>query len=1098
MLWRYIRSEGIAKWHWRAILLLTIAMWLIVDYFRIPGVLAHPQFNENVNIGFLQHLMETVPGISISYRIFFFIDFLWAFLLLLAIRKYVGEKLYENRLRGRRILLVIFTAIALVAYGLDIIENCIYLGLKRYPENIAFWKLIAYGIVFLVSILIFIYYTLRKFWTPFLRFVTASIYSLIILAIVGAFLPKATQMNSIVVNLYEHPFDLILLFLIAPAFAVVLAHYPSYIKIDAKQRDWYMSKIQWALMGVVFYKIKKKTANALVGERQDLINFLFRTLGILFYAALFYMLGYTSEINFDWKIQVSKMAGIMAVFGIIYLYQLKKIKDKWFRSTATYINDRLPGFYDGDNPHLADITEINLNHVTQSEECEDMDKEILEPTKSALLSIKKPVKWFVIIFGITISLHLVLVLILALCEACRYTELTVIWSLLCLILQMVSFVYYRTFRSVMRFVFYEGEYSAVRSAFYILRDVPLMDSKNGTKIEEQALTVECKEKYITAFFNNIDFTIKGRYFRFIKLIGAGALSNNVTFLQLTTLIGVINVVFFVLINVFSELSLNYNPILIILSGLFFYYGVFVVLTKHIIYYNNTRESTAQSKKGIFNFIVITTVVVLIASYGLGQQFSNNLFSLPLAARQAGEELTLDKYVRNLHKYKYQERYYVACYGGGMKSNAWTMTVLKKLYEQDNDFFKKTVGLSGASGGTIGLINMSAIINSKENKGSWSKIIEDISTENMLSLDLTHILGRDSFNALFVPGWDLRGKDRSSKAMERYAIMTKNDSEVCNPTPYRKFWKQLYNDNEDRFPILISNSTDVIGNGGMAVSVRVENEEARQLLYRGSTDLLEILHLDIDGKGINAPKDSLTLSYFDAASTSNRFPMISPAAKIETKGHFNDGGIYDNSGLLSVWKLFNAVNCLEGVKDIKELKQRNVFISIVNDKNLYIRERLAQEKLKIEVNTLNEHKELSAILSSVVATEMVPIYVRSVLDGLTKQDSSMVEFEVIYLPHRFTVADVKDMYGKQLDLGTGVMETDSLLYYAVKKNYDTIRKLVGENYNYGVQPIIEPPMSRVMADEAYKFMKTMLRHDLTIESLSKIKNGKVNVEVENSE
>ncbi len=1088
----YLRAGQVHPKHLYFLFGLTIVMWLAADFTHIPGILSHPQFTGQIDSDHLEHFIGQEHGLFF-YKLFFFIDFIWAPVLLIAIWMYVKDKYYNQNPDNRKILFAIFTLIAFIALGFDYAENCMYLLKKEYPKKIAAYKMAAYGIVALSIVLVFLHYSFKNYLSVILRFLKASIYSLVILIVLGSFLPKATQVNSIVVNLYEHPLNLVILFLVAPTFAVVLAHYPSYFFINEKYRSWYMARIRWGLIGTIFYKYKKDFGASDEGKKEGQVNFLYRILGILFYVALFYMLGYTSEVNFNWTIQTSKLATILLACGILALYLQKKRKDSWFGNVASYLESRFPGFYDGDNPVVSsDDSEKGEPETNLCGAIEDKDPDNI---RTDLLKIKKPVAQFILLFTFTVLLHVGLVVFFFLCKDCWYTELTSIWSLVCIVFQLFSYVFYRTFRSVLRFVFFKKKCSAILNSFYILWTIEEgKDCLNPGKNTNE-LSLHCKFKNILQFFQDFDpkpdlkgekkesLVLNGGFYALLRYLGAGSLSNNITFLQFTVLVGIINAFFFLIINIYSELSLYFNPILIILSALFFYYGFLVVITKSLIYYRHSCEVFAIRNRQRFKFIIIASVVALVICNRLGRKFSNELFTLPLLERTTHNELTLEAYVDSLPEN--QTRYYIGCYGGGMKSNAWTMTVLKALYDKDNDFFKKTVGISGASGGTVGLANIAAVINANKDTLQWDNIITKISTENILSLDLTHILGRDTFNHLFVPGMELSGKDRSSKAMARYAKLTNNADEICKPTPYRQYWKKLYDKQHGQFPILISNSTNVKGNGGMAVSVGVENEVVRKLLYRNADDILEIYKTTYDRKGIAEKSDSLTLSFYDAVSTSNRFPLISPAAKIETKGHYSDGGIYENSGLLSVLKLFNAISFKEAVQSVKDLKQRNVFVSIVNDKNAYIKKTVNDALGAIRTSKINKSTEISSILNSVAATEMFPKYVKSELERLEKLDCSGLEFHTIYLPHRFDVADIKSIYGDELDNGSGINATNKLFYHLAKTNDEEIKKLLDRKCGFGDKIIIEPPMSRVMASEAYEFMRKMIGHDLTKGALENV-------------
>lgn len=1087
-------SPHVSPLHLYTLFVLSVILWITADFFRIPGILEHPQFKEGIGPDLLEFAMSGEAGVKMAYRLFFFVDFFWASLLVLALVKYLYGRLWTNNPNPKPKVFRILLGIAVVALGLDFCENGYYLAYTKYPQLLATVKEVAYGLLLLGLMLTFLFYAFNKYFKTATTFLKAASYSLLILMLLGSFLPRAPQVNSIVVNLYENPWQLGILFLVAPTFAVVLAHYPSYFNIDERRRNWFMGDWRFALIGIIFYKYKKGPNQKRKGKREDKLNFLYRTLGILFYVALFYMLGYTSEVNFDWTIQVSKLAIILLVIGIVLLYKLKLRKDRWFAEVSGYLNLRFPGFYDGDNAIDTQKDPTEMPNVPR-DDCRADNEMVDGDTMASLLGIRKQVLRFTAIFALTVLLHLILLLVLFWCADCRYTEVTVALSLGCIALQMVSYIYYRTFRSVLRFVYYKDTH-AINNSFYLMKEVLLIDEESGAEVPESNLSVACKKEHIRTFFEDVDFKmdayyatylpILGRaYSRFLRFVSFGALSNNVTFLQATSVLGMANALFFLAINRFSGLALQVNPILVILSASFFYYGLLVVLTKNFIYYTYSGEARATSKRLRFNFILLVGIVAMVVLNRLKQEFPNNLFTLPLVERVIDRELTLDSVVTQLSKGN--ERYYIGCYGGGMKSNAWTMIVLKALYDQDNTIFKKTVGISGASGGTIGLANMAAMINANPAQPKkWDTLIRRISTENILSLDLTHILGRDTFNHLFVPWANFRGEDRSSRAMERYAILTNNSTEIGQNTPYREFWKKLYENNDMRFPILIANSTNTTGNGGMAVSVGVRDERAQKILYHDSDDVLEVSQTEYDDLGRVETYHSRTLDFFDAVSTSNRFPLISPAAKIETKGHFNDGGIYENSGLLSVWKLYQAVEYLEAKAGTRNPDQQNVFISIVNDKNQYIKAYL-KEQGQLRSSKVNESTEFSAILNAVAATEMVPIYIKSELGLLAAQDSSRVAFHTIYLPHRFTVMDVKQLYGEELDWGTGqdLDETHIQLYQAVQRNNTEIRALLDPKCPLFPMPVVEPPMSRVMAEQAYDFMDAMLVHPMTVEVMERI-------------
>ncbi|NAS29975.1 hypothetical protein GTQ40_03230 [Flavobacteriaceae bacterium R38] len=1018
-------------------------MLVFLNLFKIPGIIDGPQFGKIVPQPWFDEQILYKNNRIVYFKLFFYTDFIWAFLLLLTIKKYIQRKLtHLNPVSIRKGLIILFIILATGAYLTDVYENIEYLSTHQYPGTIVTVKEVLYSLVILFFILVFIRYSLKNRLQILISFIKSSYLSLIILAIIGLALPKAPQVNSIVVNLYNYPINFIfLLTLFAPVYSVIISHYPNYFHIDKNHRNWFMSKMKLWGIGPVYYTYKKGYNK----ELEQKINFLRRSLGIFFYAALFYMIAFTSETNFNWQVKASSIVFFILLIGFYWLYSLNKRKSKWQQQNKGYLNKQLGEVLSDGN-----------------------DLYYLNPPAS-LLSIRRYMKHYSYFLVTTIILHFIFFgMLLAKKENTAYTTPMVIGSLICITFQMITYIYYRTFRSIFRFTFF-NQYNAVYYAFDIF--------KNG-----RASNINEKKKHFNTFFKNHPFVGKDFLFRLFSRLRFGAFSNNITFLQIVIVLGFINAFFLGIINFNSVLASKINAIIIIISYLFFFYGVIVIFVKHITYYKFSEEPPIATKKRFFYTLAVLSLLVILSATAT-KKFSNDLFTLKTIDRNLNSEVSLQQFHKNLKKD--QPRYYIGSYGGGMKSNAWTMVVLNQFLKEDPDFFNKTVVISGASGGTMGLTNMAAVMLNNTTSNSRSNTIKGISTENILSMDLTHLLGRDAVSDLFIPFFDLKGKDRSSKAMQKYAQLAGTHNEYS--LPYRAFWKKLYNTYQNQYPVLIANTTNVTGNQGMAVTVNIEDtsSDAYSLLYQEANNILE---LNIKDKNSTLRKPA-TLGYYDAASTSNRFPVISPAAEIETLGHFNDGGIYENSGLLSAYKLFRAINSLDSVSDLNDLNQKNVFINIVNDKNQYIRHYLEENfKKDILTDRVNEKNGIAAILNSVVATEMLPIYVKAELDRLCKQYPDKLKFKTVYLPHRFTLNDVKKIYGQKIStLDTTVLEVKFLseIDKLIKRNNKDIERIVQDKKGANA-PVVEPPMSRVMAPAAYDFMTYMVQeHPIVADTISKI-------------
>ncbi|TGV02689.1 hypothetical protein [Flavivirga rizhaonensis] len=1061
---KYFIRNGISKRALFIFILLSIAMVVFAGIFKTNGFIDHPQFSDKIILTDWFEALEISSKIMLFYKLFFYTDFIWAISLLYVMGCYVYTKAKKNT--SNKWFFWLFLIVAIAAYTFDVVENICYLIKKSYPETIAQIKEVFYAFSLIILLLVVLKYSIQNRLTIIWGFIKSSYISLIILFIIGSALPKVPQVNSIVVRLYENPiqFVFVLLGLFAPIFCVALSHYPNYFLLKngnkIPEKDWRMSKRFW-LFGTIWYiKKPEQGSNKPKSHKnyENYINFLRRTLGVFFYVALFYMIAYTADTNFVCGFSVSDLSFPLLIALIWWLYVLKKKKEKW-------------QFYNKDLLNIGDIKDDTTDFYFTNEEEEN----------PKLYSINKPMFVHAIFLIITLVIHLVLLILLLSYTNIEspYNQTTVIISLLCIVFQAITYVYYRTYRSIFRYVFFNSKVSSVFYAFTLM----------NLKDEEVQIPINERKNKIKDYFKNHDFTEGNpllKFFSKIRLwqLSFGAMSNNVIFLQILIHGGFINLFFLIFVNLFPEKALGINAIIIILSYFYLFYGIIVILIKHFIYYNKSGDVYAKQNKKHFFFssaAAVLIVLVLNITARFIDATKSHLYHLEQIERKPSDELSLKDYVSKLNKdsNQHKPRYYIGCYGGGMKANAWTMTVLNEIISTNPDFIKNTVCLSGASGGTIGLINTTMALSHKEN--NIDSTIDSIATENILAMDLTHLLGRDLFSHLFVPVCDLKGKDRSTSAMKVYADYSGFDMDQFNSTAYRNYWKNNMYKQDSIFPILIANTTNIKGSQGMAVSVKVDSKhkDIESLLYMGADDILEL--------GSNRDK---TLSFYNAVSTTNRFPLISPAATIEGKGQYNDGGIYENSGLLSAYKLYNAVNKMEQkintTDSVFKMKHKeDVFVNIVNDKDLFIKYYLKDHISNCKDFKINESSEMSAIISAVAATEMFPLYIKNKLSYLAQSDDSTKDktrFISIYLPHKFTFEDVKNIYGK--------IELDVLCIKKIKDRIKDNDKYINCAMNICSDckncpktcVIIEPALSRVIAKPAHHFMKAMLKHKDVVDNI----------------
>ena len=1013
---KHFEKNNAPKLHVILFIMLSLLMIICGKLFHIYDWVTHPQFTQEkvTSAWFFEH---TSFYQQLLFTLFFIFDFIWAFLLFYLTGKYVHSKATKHNVK---IIFKVFLVLASIAYTFDCTENFYYLWHKEYPKTIATIKIIFYAITFLTVLLIWMRFSLKNRLVMLKEFLSSSWISLLFLFIIGLSLPKAPQLNSIVVDLYYHPywFVFVLLLAFAPIYCIVLSHYPTYFFLSKSNRkfqdkDCKISKI-FSIFGIVWYKNKDTKSDPESIAYESNLSFLRRVIGVFFYAALFYMVAYTADTNFGFGVHLSGFVKVLIIGLIAWLYVLKNQKDKW---RLYYKNGLLEANDSADDLYILKNKKQKLNN---------------------------PITTYVIILIITLVAHLALFFLLIWSKH-PYNYTTVILSLVCITLQAITYTYYRTFRTLFKYSFFNATNDAIINSF------PLMHDEKDTRSREE------KKQAIISMFQKNDFFGQSNFFKKLSKLRIGSLSlgaasNNIIFLKVISYFGVANLLFLLAINIWSTLAIHANAIIIMLSAFFLLYGIVVIILKHFMYYNLSEENFAKENKSKFRFTVYVSFLVLVVLNFLSRHnegTANNLFDLvPIKETVNTDTINLKKYIDNLP----DTRYYIGCYGGGMKANAWTMTVLNAL-DKDNTLYDKTVCLSGASGGTIGLINYSAIKHKNDNLQFRDSIIRKIGTENILSMDLAHLLGRDWFTHMFFP-INLTGKDRSTAAMHTYAkyVNPELTKVEFDSTSYRQFWYNMYKNRGQRFPILISNTTNIKGRQGMAVSIPLEDDNAKSALYLGANDILDLGNKE-------------TLSFYNAASTTNRFPLISPAATIEGKGQFNDGGIYENSGLLSAFKLYEAINELDATAKDK----KTVFINIINDKSAYVKSVMDSIMVNCNGGIINKSNEISAILNSVAATEMFHGYIKDKLNFLAKKHDNFT-FENIYLPHKFDLTDVLAIYGKKIK----DLDCVESITAKIKGNNDDIWNLM-EGCSKETYTIIEPEMSRVMAIPAFDFMQYMLGH-----------------------
>lgn len=340
--------------------------------------------------------------------------------------------------------------------------------------------------------------------------------------------------------------------------------------------------------------------------------------------------------------------------------------------------------------------------------------------------------------------------------------------------------------------------------------------------------------------------------------------------------------------------------------------------------------------------------------------------------------------------------FVAAHGGGLKANIWTMKVLNDLQQKSQgQFFKQTASLSGASGGMMGLSMYSVLSGVYPNNYDRIAVeIDSVACENFASRDVAMTFGYDFIRKL-APFHTLgKYRDRSYYAMVRYRnVLEDKTAKTLTTESFHSYWKhQIYNTNAQYFPSLIVNTAKTSGKRGVFYSVAYEDQ-----IFSNSDKLSQIN----DG----------AMAFYEAVSSTNRFPALSPAAKIKGYGHYIDAGAIDNSGLLSSLDLYTYLE-----KDTLFRKRKKVFVEILNGRSSYIAH-LIREFKKQSINTnYSEHILIDEIEQDNIVADIktglnldkIPNYLNDLLQSWEANDN--ITYLPIYLPFHIEISDVEAYIG----------------------------------------------------------------------------------------
>ncbi|WP_149274942.1 hypothetical protein [Pareuzebyella sediminis] len=976
-----------------------IAIWIILSFlilvcngfFWINDYISTPQHGLFDNFDAVSQIIKKES--LIPYRIYFVLDFFWGLYLLLIIGYSVKDEKGHNLLNYQEYqtsAAKFYIFFAGLAFLLDCIEGLCYLFYwGRYLEAIYIGKMLAYAIC--LSFLM--YWWLKKYVLPhlksFLRFVWTSLFSILFLVLIYLLITMMPQGGTIIVDLFYSPSNIVILFFLLAFLAIMISHYPVYSDIWMNGDNTCVNlemdkKLRFLGFGIIYYKRISGKDALNRSFDNEMVKAMRRSLGILLYVAVFNILFSVVSQFFEVQFYVLTLTVFVLVVTLFQYYLDGKKYDNWKDTLA--------------------------------------DKKVSEAIKEKTVKeIVSYVTWFPKYFVISTFLVFITALV---AHFLHWNRWTIVLFLISAGFQVFLYVMFKIARTFFKYVYRWESLKTHHTEMYSDTTMKLFE-----KYDPNATRGDTK---------------MGKFI--------GKLSDNVRYLRLMQICGLLSFFSLILANSIFEVATFFNPLVIILLYIIFFYSLFVIIFKHVLYYHRRPESNFKGRN-FFKYGIPLAFFFLLGWMVFTAMFPNDLHQLTLVARTKPNPLSHKTYLNTMTKHIPRggtENYFlVGSYGGGLKANLWNLLLLNRLENASNkEFLNRTLVLSGVSGGAVGIGNFASLLYEQHDSLAIAKGIDNIGNSNVLSNELTYLLGRDLVREYF-PFSNYEGRDRSYKSMEEHAKNT--GMKAYNTFAFDEYWLDIFEKRDSTFPLLIINTTAVGGQQGLAVSVQFP-----ETTFAGA-------------RIINEFKDNLsdsTLTYFGAISTTNRFPFFSPTAKIRTKGSYLDGGYFDNSGMLSPLEVFDEI--IRDTAEAYATKINPVFINIINSEDFYIAQKVKEYGLKPK--SINDASEIGSIIGTVASIDKLP---RFILEKIRARGYAV---ELIMMPHKLSYEKVKNALNGEIPEPLDLMERIAL-------HNDSIDAALRAYKAYDLPKwgVIQPPLARLLSEPAVRYQEAMINQHASVKN-----------------
>ena len=1023
---------------------LFILLGVLTRIFKIDGFIVKPPHEHWEHFQAVSEMIQQSPlQNQLAYYLFFIVNAFWAYTTIYIIYQGVRslaksiypqipederDEEYEDPQPKRRVIINVYLIFALLAFIAVVIEGILYMSFTEpFLKEVSSFKYFMYAI----CILFYLGFIFEKYihtqYRIITRFLGTSILSLLFIGVVYILLTLMPQGGTLVVDLLDSGWNVFLLFFLLIFLAIILAHYPTYFEIwwfgnnnimrIRKARFWPKSRGSESLASILA-KGNQELLTGKVTLDKEIPEDDPKGLGVIYYdtshATLKAREGFNNEVIKRWR----RSLGILlyVAFFNIFLRVTSQYFELDFDILGISLLVLVVALYQYHNEgerynHWREVLKHSANHEKQNPDPLEVKKVIGD--------IYRYARYFPTYIFICLLSSIITSLLAAFVGWSLWT-LSFVFLTLCL--HTYLYIYFKINRTYLKYVFFSVRLYNRNPNMYDARYIVLFHRENAIVNNGHKLISFC----------------------------CGSLSNNIVFILVMSVSGLISLLLLLFSNIFFAFAAFINPINIIALYIIFSYGVFFVLFKIVLYYNRNAHGL---KSNYFKRLGIPILTAILTVWTFAStSMDSDLHELTLLPTQTDTVPSVKTFLQKLQSseraFTGNNYFYVGSYGGGLKANLWN-TLL--FYELDSlsrkRFFQKTVAMSGVSGGAVGIGNYAALrYNAKGDYTQMRKSINEVALSNVLSYELTFLMGWDFFREI-IPVQSYGGKDRSYYSMRNHARLTGMDDDEFNTHTYRDYWRYMYDETSASFPVLITNTTSTLGKQGVASSLKVPDD-----VFSGADNILEF----------SGENENKSLSYFGAISTTNRFPLFSPTAEIPSKGHYLDGGYFDNSGLLSVLELHEHFEHLaEKEATIDTLNP--VFINIINSKGYYTARKINEWKLERAPGDPGVG-ELSAIIETVTSIDKFPRYVSA------KIKNRKFILEDIFMPHKIKFSDVTAHFKGKVADPMGLVEK-------ITAHNDSIDVALEayKGYDKDKWGVVEPPLARLLSEPAVRYQEAMVKH-----------------------